>query len=55
MALGKMSENAIVDETEVFPVDIIPPWYSMLIYHLGDEEQARWSLQLGDVVFTPST
>jgi hypothetical protein len=21
------------------PVSIIPPWLSMLIYHLGDEEQ----------------
>jgi hypothetical protein len=21
-----------------FPVDIIPPWFSILIYHLGDEQ-----------------
>jgi hypothetical protein len=23
---------------EFFYVDIIPPWFSMLIYHLGDEQ-----------------
>jgi hypothetical protein len=24
------------------PVDIILPWFSMLKYHLGDEQQASW-------------
>jgi hypothetical protein len=28
------------DEPGVFPADIIPPWFSLLIYHLGDEQQA---------------
>jgi hypothetical protein len=23
---------------ESFPVDIFPPWFSMLIYHLRDEQ-----------------
>jgi hypothetical protein len=23
---------------EFYPVDIIPPWFSMFIYHLGDEQ-----------------
>jgi hypothetical protein len=30
----------------VFPVDIIPSWLSMLMYHLGDEQQNRWWPQL---------
>jgi hypothetical protein len=30
-------QRAVV-EISVSPVDIIPPWFSMLIYHLGDEE-----------------
>jgi hypothetical protein len=24
--------------SSVFPVNIIPPWLSILIYHLGDEQ-----------------
>jgi hypothetical protein len=28
----------------------MPPWFSMLIYHLGDEQQARWWPQFRDVV-----
>jgi hypothetical protein len=31
------------------PVAIIPPWLSMLIYHLGDE-QAYWWLKFGDII-----
>jgi hypothetical protein len=34
------------------PVDIIPPWLSVLIYHLGVEKQARWWPQLIDI-FSP--
>jgi hypothetical protein len=33
-----------------FPVHIIPPWLSVLIYHLGDEQKARWWLQFRDIV-----
>jgi hypothetical protein len=32
------------------PVNIIPPWLFILIYHLGDEQQARWWLQFRDMV-----
>jgi hypothetical protein len=28
----------LVDESGVFTVDIIPPWFSMHIYHLGGEQ-----------------
>jgi hypothetical protein len=31
-------------------VNIIPPWLSMLIYHLGDEQYAPWWLQFRDIV-----
>jgi hypothetical protein len=31
-----------------FPV-IISPWFSMLIYHLGDEQYAHFWLQFKDV------
>jgi hypothetical protein len=34
-----------MDKSRVSPVDIIPPLFSMLIYHLGGEQQARWWLQ----------
>jgi hypothetical protein len=27
--------------SSVFPVSFIPPWLSILIYRLGDEQQAR--------------
>jgi hypothetical protein len=30
--------TALVDESGVFPVDIIPPWFSMLVYYLEDEQ-----------------
>jgi hypothetical protein len=32
------------------PVNIIPPWLSILIYHMGDEQQAPWWLQFRDIV-----
>jgi hypothetical protein len=39
-----------VDESGVSPVDIIPPWFCVLIYHLGDEQLALWWPQFRDVV-----
>jgi hypothetical protein len=39
-----------VDESGVSPVDIIPPWFSMLMYHLSDEQRERWWPQFRDVV-----
>jgi hypothetical protein len=32
------------------PVDIIPPWLSILIYHLGDEQWTFWWPQFRDEV-----
>jgi hypothetical protein len=29
---------------------IIPPWFFMLMYHLGHEQYARWLPQFKDVV-----
>jgi hypothetical protein len=31
-------QRALVDKSRVFLVDIITPWFSMLIYHLGDKQ-----------------
>jgi hypothetical protein len=46
--------RALVDESGVFLcIDIIPSWLSILVYHLGDEQQARWWPQFRDVL-TPS-
>jgi hypothetical protein len=33
-----------------FPVSIIPPWLYVLIYHLLDEQQARWWPQFRDIL-----
>jgi hypothetical protein len=33
-----------------FPINIIPPWLSLLIYHLGDEQQACWWPQFRDII-----
>jgi hypothetical protein len=32
------------------PVSIIPPWHSLHMYHLGDEQRAHWWLQFRDIV-----
>jgi hypothetical protein len=42
-----MSAGGIVRELwwtnqEFSTADIIPPCFSMLMYHLGDEQYARW-------------
>jgi hypothetical protein len=32
-------QRVLVDESGVFPpVVIIPPWFTILIYHIGDEQ-----------------
>jgi hypothetical protein len=33
-----------------FPFDIFPPWFSMLMYHQGDEQQVRWWPRFGHLV-----
>jgi hypothetical protein len=40
---------------QLFLVIIIPLWLSILVYHLGNEHQARWWPQLRDIVSPPST
>jgi hypothetical protein len=35
-----------------FPVNIIPPWLSMFMYHLGDKQYGRWWQQFTDI-FSP--
>jgi hypothetical protein len=35
--LVALVESVLVDES-VFPVKIIPSWFSMLIHHLGNEQ-----------------
>jgi hypothetical protein len=39
LVIGFM-EN-LVNESRVCLVDIIPPWLSMLIYHLGDDRSSE--------------
>jgi hypothetical protein len=39
-----------VAESFGFPVNIISPCLSILIHHLGDEQQAHWWPQFRDVV-----
>jgi hypothetical protein len=34
---------------------IISPWFSKLLYHLGDKQQACWWPKFRDVVSPPST
>jgi hypothetical protein len=33
-----LPESALVVESGFFPVIVIPPWFFMLIYHLGYEQ-----------------
>jgi hypothetical protein len=51
MTVGRIVKELWWTSQEFSSVDIIiPPWFSMLIYHLGDEQQARWWLQFRVVV-----
>jgi hypothetical protein len=40
----------LVDESEFSLVDIIPKWFSVVTYYLGDEQKARQWRQFRDVV-----
>jgi hypothetical protein len=44
------SETDFSLSSSVFPVNIIPPLPSILIYHLGDKQKARWWPQFRDTV-----
>jgi hypothetical protein len=39
---GRIARELWWTGQEFCPVDIIPPWFSMFIYHLWDEQYARW-------------
>jgi hypothetical protein len=45
-----LPESTLVDGSGVLPSRHHPPSFSMLIYYLGDEKQARRWLQFRDVV-----
>jgi hypothetical protein len=56
-APGSVRVGFVVDKvalgqvfSEFFLVNTIPPWSLILMYHLGDEQQARWWLQFRDIV-----
>jgi hypothetical protein len=38
MSLLVRFPEALVDKSGVFPADIISPWFSMIIYDVGDEQ-----------------
>jgi hypothetical protein len=46
VALGQASLRVL----RFSPVNIIPPWLSILIYQLGDEQRSRWLSQIRDIV-----
>jgi hypothetical protein len=43
MTAGMFARELWWTKQEFASVDIIPPWFSMLIYHLGDEDYSRSS------------
>jgi hypothetical protein len=53
--LAGLPVSTLVDKKGFSLVDIILPWFSMLIYHLGNQQYACWCLQFIDVVLIPST
>jgi hypothetical protein len=40
MTAGRIAIELWWTNKELSSVDIIPPWFSMLIYHLGYEQEA---------------
>jgi hypothetical protein len=49
---GSLRVGHVVDKValgQVFPVNIIPPWLSILVYRLGDEKKGRWWSQFRDM------
>jgi hypothetical protein len=38
MTAGGIARELREMNQEFSPVDTIPPWFSMLIYHMGDEQ-----------------
>jgi hypothetical protein len=46
---GRIAREPWKANQESSPVDIITPWFLMLIYHMGSEQQARSWPQFRDV------
>jgi hypothetical protein len=49
-SVGRIARKLWWTNQACSPVDIILPWFSMPIYHMGDEQYARWWQQFRDVV-----
>jgi hypothetical protein len=48
---GRLAESTLVYKSKSFPlVNIFTSWFSMLIHHLGDEQQDCWWPQFRDTV-----
>jgi hypothetical protein len=47
---GRIAKEVYWTNKEFSPVDTIPPWVSMLIYHQGNKQQTCWWLKFRDVV-----
>jgi hypothetical protein len=50
MTAGLIATEPCWTNQEFSSVDIIPLWFSILIYNLEDERYARWLPQFRDVV-----
>jgi hypothetical protein len=48
--LVALLESALADGSGVFPSQHHPPWLSILICHMGNEQQARWWPQFRDII-----
>jgi hypothetical protein len=44
------TRTGLSPSSSVSPVSTIPPWLSKLVYHLGDEDWARWWPQFRDII-----
>jgi hypothetical protein len=53
MTAGRIARQLWGTNQQFCPADITPPWFSMLIYHLQDEQQARLWPEVKDTVSAP--
>jgi hypothetical protein len=49
-SIGRISRELWWTNQEFSPVNFIPPLFSIVIYHLGDEQYACWWRQFRDVI-----
>jgi hypothetical protein len=52
MTAGRSDRELWWINQEFSPVDIILPWFSVLIYHMGEEQNVSWWQQFGDVILS---